>query len=161
MKSLSSFRKSKKLVSVEVQKTVAYFFMKFLVPESPTRGSAKEAGMIILKIKRVKRVAVRPANSLQPLPVSVLGKRKVGDLSIGYVPCSNVCLGCLTNGLPCCHPFRSFGQEVKAYDQYDTTWEVTAYDEDTPGAKPSTYVSFIFRYRSPGGWLVLSVLNKV
>ena len=57
--------------------------------------------------------------------------------------------------------FRSFGQEVKAYEQHDTTWEVTAYDEETPGTKPSTYVSFIFRYRSPGGWSVLSVLNKI
>jgi len=95
------------------------------IPESLLQGYAKDAGMIVLKIKRVKRVAVRPANSLQPLPASVLGKRKVGDLSIG------------------------FGQEVKAYEQCDTTWGVTAYEEEIPGAKPSTYVSFVFRYRSP------------
>ncbi|KIM48895.1 hypothetical protein M413DRAFT_89409 [Hebeloma cylindrosporum] len=95
------------------------------VSESPLQSSGKDAGMIILKIKRIRRVAVRPANSLQSLPSSVLGKRKVGDLSIG------------------------FGQEVKAYEQYDTTWQVTAYEDETPGAKPSTYVSFVFRYRSP------------
>jgi hypothetical protein len=64
-----------------------FFLIKFLVSESPLRSSGKDAGMIVLKIKRIRRVAVRPANSLQSLPTSVLGKRKVGDLSIGYVHC--------------------------------------------------------------------------
>jgi hypothetical protein len=113
--------------------------------------------MIILKIKRIRRVAVRPANSLQSLPTSVLGKRKVGDLSIGYVGCIRCVPLNLT--LSCCSS-RSFGQEVKAYEQYDTTWQVTAYDEETPGAKPSTYVSFVFRYRSPGVWPVRSVSEQ-
>jgi len=112
--------------------------------------------MIILKIKRIRRVAVRPANSLQSLPTSVLGKRKVGDLSIGYVRCIRCVLLNLT--LPCCS-FRSFGQEVKAYEQYDTTWQVTAYDDEA-GAKPSTYVSFVFRYRSPGMWPVQLVSEQ-
>ena len=54
--------------------------------KSDTKGPVKDAGMIILKIKRIKRVDGRPANPLQPIP-SVLGKRKVGDLCIGYVLC--------------------------------------------------------------------------
>ncbi|PPQ64683.1 hypothetical protein CVT26_002773 [Gymnopilus dilepis] len=101
------------------------------VPEdngkSDTKGPVKDAGMIILKIKRIKRVDGRPANPLQPIP-SVLGKRK--------------------------HSSRdtSFGEEVKAFSQHPTTWEVRPHDDDetVPGAiKPSTYVSFVFRYRSP------------
>jgi hypothetical protein len=40
---------------------------------------------------------------------------------------------------------------VQAFEQYSSTWSVLPYDQDVPGAtKPSTYVSFVFRYRSPG-----------
>lgn len=42
-----------------------------------------------------------------------------------------------------------FGDERRAYEQYATTWSVKPHD--VPGAKtPSTYVSFVFRYRSRG-----------
>ncbi|KDR73497.1 hypothetical protein GALMADRAFT_251206 [Galerina marginata CBS 339.88] len=97
------------------------------IVESPARGAAKDAGMITLKVKRIKRVDPRPANPVQSIP-SVLGKRKAGDLCIG------------------------FGEEVSASAQHPTTWDVRPYDEDVtvPGStKPSTYVSFVFRYRSP------------
>jgi hypothetical protein len=99
----------------------------FLATESPQRATAKEAGMITLKIKRIKRVFNRPPNAIQPLPgLPVKGKRQVGDLCIG------------------------FGEEVQTFEQYSSTWSVVPYDQDVPGAtKPSTYVSFVFRYRSP------------
>lgn len=94
---------------------------------SPQHAAAKQAGMITLKIKRIKRVFNRPPNAIQPLPeLAVLGKRQAGDLCIG------------------------FGEEVQAFEQYSSTWSVVPYDQDIPGAtKPSTYVSFVFRYRSP------------
>ncbi|KAF8911987.1 hypothetical protein CPB84DRAFT_1722392 [Gymnopilus junonius] len=95
--------------------------------DSPTRRAGKDAGMITLKIKRIRRLDARPANPIQVIP-SVLGKRKVGDLCIG------------------------FGEEIRAESQHPSTWEVLPYEEDVtiPGAsKPSTYVSFVFRYRSP------------
>jgi len=98
-----------------------------IVTDSPQRAAAKEAGMITLKIKRITRVFNRPPNAIQSLPgLAVLGKRQVGDLCIG------------------------FGEEVQAFEQYSSTWSVLPYDQDVPGAtKPSTYVSFVFRYRSP------------
>jgi len=98
-----------------------------IATESPQRATAKEAGMITLKIKRIKRVFNRPPNAIQPLPgLPVKGKRQVGDLCIG------------------------FGEEVQTFEQYSSTWSVVPYDQDVPGAtKPSTYVSFVFRYRSP------------
>lgn len=43
----------------------------------------------------------------------------------------------------------SFGAEQPSYEQYPSTWKVEPYDN--PGQrKPNTYVSFVFRYRSPG-----------
>lgn len=38
----------------------------------------------MLKIKRIRRVEYHSPNSIQPIP-SVLGKRKAGDLCVGYV----------------------------------------------------------------------------
>jgi len=98
-----------------------------IATESPQQTAAKEAGMITLKIKRINRVFNRPPNVIQSLPgLAVLGKRQVGDLCIG------------------------FGEEVQTFEQYGSTWSVVPYDQDVPGAtKPSTYVSFVFRYRSP------------
>ncbi|PPQ89136.1 hypothetical protein CVT25_006508 [Psilocybe cyanescens] len=91
---------------------------------SPTTSISKEAGMIILKIKRVRRMAKdKPANRIEPAPKTILGKRKPGDLCIG------------------------FGEEVRALEQEDTTYRVLNYDNPEL-KKPSTYVSFVFRYRS-------------
>ncbi|KAF8798159.1 hypothetical protein BYT27DRAFT_7203868 [Phlegmacium glaucopus] len=116
---------------VRASKSTERPFMFQKVPEiateSPHRTAAKEAGMITLKIKRIKRVVNRPPDGIQPLPApAVLGKRQVGDLCIG------------------------FGEEVQTFEQHASTWSVVPYDQDVPGAtKPSTYVSFVFRYRSP------------
>ena len=88
--------------------------------------NSKELGMITLKIKKVERLMGQPANPLQPLP-TVLGKRKAGDLYI------------------------DFGEERTAFEQYAYTWQVKGRDETGRVLdKPSTYVTFVFRYRSQG-----------
>jgi len=46
---------------------------------------------------------------------------------------------------------RRFGDEKQTYEQYSTTWSIKPYDPSAPGTKAaSTYVSFVFRYRSRG-----------
>ncbi|KAJ6623498.1 hypothetical protein B0H10DRAFT_1786327 [Mycena sp. CBHHK59/15] len=104
-----------------------FMFQRVEEDETSTQSASKEAGMITLRIKRIQRVASRPANPLQPLPSVALGKRKAGDLCV------------------------RFGDDSEAYDQFAYTWSVKPYEKDAPtGAKtPSTYVSFVFRYRSP------------
>ena len=75
---------------------IPFFFagdtdLSFLATESPQQAAANEAGMITLKIKRIKRVFNRPPNAIQSLPgLAVLGKRQVGDLCIGSEPVSIV-----------------------------------------------------------------------
>jgi len=91
-----------------------------------THSANKDVGMIILRIKRIRRVAGRPANPVQQVPSLILGKRKAGELCVG------------------------FAEDRQTYDQYAYTWSVKPYEKDSPaGAKtPSTYVSFVFRYRT-------------
>jgi len=53
---------------------------------SSKEKAAKDAGMVTLKIKRVKCLTGRPANPIQSVPpAGVLGKRKAGDLCVGCV----------------------------------------------------------------------------
>jgi len=81
--------------------------------------------MVTLRIKRITRVASKPANVLQPLPPAALGKRKAGDLYIG------------------------FGEDTPAFEQYSSTWSVKPYEQDDALYKtPQTHVSFVFRYRT-------------
>jgi len=103
-----------------------FVFQKVEEREGETFQTAtKDMGMVTLRIKRVERVASKPANPLQKIPETRLGKRKMGELCVG------------------------FGEEKQAYDQSAYTWSVKAHDKNTLGAdKPSTYVSFVFRYRS-------------
>ncbi|KAJ6502349.1 hypothetical protein C8R45DRAFT_976331 [Mycena sanguinolenta] len=86
----------------------------------------KDAGMITLRIKRIQRVAGRPANPLQELPNSTTGKRKAGDISVG------------------------FGEDTQTFDQFAYTWSVRPYEKDGPanGNTPKTFVTFTFRYRT-------------
>ncbi|KAF9500483.1 hypothetical protein BDN71DRAFT_1427350 [Pleurotus eryngii] len=85
--------------------------------------SRKDLGTIILRIRRVLRVEKCPANPIKAVPSKVLGKRKTGDVGIG------------------------FGDDVPAYYQSPVTWEVQPYPEDAHlGA--ASYVTFVFRYRS-------------
>ncbi|KAF8163459.1 hypothetical protein B0H34DRAFT_695547 [Crassisporium funariophilum] len=111
---------------VRTSETTERPFM-FRKVEDPASGSSssKEAGMITLKVKRIKRLLDRPANSIRSIPDTILGKRKAGELCVG------------------------FGQEYRVQDRSPSTWAVIPYDQDVPGAtKPRTFVSFVFRYRS-------------
>lgn len=84
-------------------------------------------GTIVLKIKRVDRIACQPANAIQPLPITstIPAKRRAGDLGIGL------------------------GPEKDAPMQYPLTWQVNPHDKVAGSRLPPTYVSFVFRYRSP------------
>ncbi|KAG5651992.1 hypothetical protein H0H81_006674 [Sphagnurus paluster] len=90
--------------------------------EALSESSTKDVGMITLRIKRVSRVEARPANPMQELPTTLLGKRKAGDFRI------------------------SFGNEKVTPERHGETWSVVAHDKGSK--KPETYVSFVFRYRS-------------
>ncbi|KAF5380992.1 hypothetical protein D9615_004073 [Tricholomella constricta] len=93
--------------------------------EISSESPPKEIGMVTLRVKRVARVETRPANPIQELPKTLLGKRKPGDFCVG------------------------FGEEKGTDEQHPSTWSVIAHDKTVPGSKqPSTYVSFVFRYRS-------------
>ncbi|KAJ6597087.1 hypothetical protein DFH09DRAFT_111444 [Mycena vulgaris] len=103
-----------------------FVFQKIDQDEPSAHAVNKDTGMITLHIKRIQRVASRPANAIQHIPSVVLGKRKAGDLCV------------------------SFGEDTQAFDQFAYTWSVKPYEKDAPtGSRtPSTYVSFVFRYRS-------------
>ncbi|TFK30088.1 hypothetical protein FA15DRAFT_630990 [Coprinopsis marcescibilis] len=103
-----------------------FIFTKVPQKSEPGEETNKDAGSIVLKIKRIKRTEGRPSNPVQQVTsVAASGKKPVGDLCIG------------------------FGQEMSTALQYHATWSVAPYDNDKSGAtKPSTYVSFVFRYRS-------------
>ncbi|KAF9053882.1 hypothetical protein BDZ89DRAFT_1098328 [Hymenopellis radicata] len=90
---------------------------------SPERKST-DTGMITLRIKRIKRISSRNANPIQD-PPSPPAASQSGEIRIGY------------------------GQDIKTFEQSHFTWLLKPYDP-TPGnsKKPSTYVSFVFRYRS-------------
>ncbi|TFK76338.1 hypothetical protein BDN72DRAFT_830895 [Pluteus cervinus] len=94
--------------------------------DSPSGSATKDSGMVILRIKRVNRVSGHQPNPIPEEPQKLLGKRKAGDICVG------------------------FGEEMPAYEQYTSTWTVKPYGEDdSAGSKtPSTYVSFVFRYRT-------------
>lgn len=104
--------------------------------------------MVALKIKRVKCLTGRPANPIQSFPTTgVLGKRKAGDLCVGYAS-SRFRLFYFA------HRDLRFGEEAQTDTQSQVTWQVTSYEDDTPGVKPRTFVTFVFRYRSPGGFFL-------
>ncbi|KAJ7271985.1 hypothetical protein B0H12DRAFT_673370 [Mycena haematopus] len=103
------------------------FIFQNIEEDEPLNQSVnKDVGMITLRIKRIQRVAGRPANPLQELPNSTLGKRKAGDLCV------------------------SFGEDTQTFEQFAYTWSVRPYEKDGPvdGKIPKTFVTFTFRYRT-------------
>ncbi|PFH54215.1 hypothetical protein AMATHDRAFT_135865 [Amanita thiersii Skay4041] len=101
------------------------FLFQKVTHDAMDGNAAKDIGMITLRVKRIIRLASRPANEIQNLPSVVLGKRKTGDL------------------------FIAFGNEVPVAEQHLSTWSVMAYEQEGPQQdKPKTYVSFVFRYRT-------------
>ncbi|KAF4578873.1 hypothetical protein EYR36_000681 [Pleurotus pulmonarius] len=91
--------------------------------DTPSSKSKQDVGTIIVRIRRVQRVDQHPANPIQPVSGKVLGKRKTGDVGIG------------------------FGEDVPAYYQSPATWKVKPHPEDAHAGSAS-YVTFVFRYRS-------------
>jgi len=110
------------------------FIFQKIEEDEPLNQSVNKDGVgtITLRIKRIQRVAGRPANPLQQLPSTALGKRKAGDLCV------------------------SFGDDTPTFDQFSYTWSVKPHEKDGPvsGRIPKTYVSFVFRYRTRE-WLQL------
>ena len=49
----------------------------------PMSPSSRDIGMIVLKIKRVNRVASRPVDELQHLAQGPQGSRQSGDIYVG------------------------------------------------------------------------------
>ncbi|KAJ7940433.1 hypothetical protein B0H13DRAFT_1938073 [Mycena leptocephala] len=99
--------------------------------EPLTQSVNKDVGMITLRIKRIQRVAGRPANPIQeyrvPLPLGTKGRR-----ALRWVR----------------RPV--FGEDRQTFDQFAYTWSVKPYEKDGPvgGRTPKTHVSFVFRYRT-------------
>ncbi|KAJ3574832.1 hypothetical protein NP233_g1499 [Leucocoprinus birnbaumii] len=80
----------------------------------------KDVGTIVLRIKRVRIAEAATPNAIQQLPGTSGGRN---GMRVG------------------------FGIEQPTYEQYPSTWKVEGYDN--PGSnRPSTYVSFVFRYRT-------------
>ncbi|KAF7304993.1 hypothetical protein MKEN_01214000 [Mycena kentingensis (nom. inval.)] len=109
-----------------------FMFRKLDSDETATSGIPhKDVGMVTLKIKRIKKGDGRSPNApLQHIP-TMIGQRRAGDVSVG------------------------FGEERATYLQSKLTWAVSPYQEPgsapaDPNTKksPSTYVSFVFRYRT-------------
>ncbi|EPQ58037.1 hypothetical protein GLOTRDRAFT_10237, partial [Gloeophyllum trabeum ATCC 11539] len=87
-----------------------------------TTTSRANLGTIILKIRRVKRLAEKESDAPRQVPDRMQGPQKVGDHCIG------------------------FGQERETWLQHPKTFSTQPYDRRSPGS----YVTFVFRYRSPG-----------
>lgn len=122
--------------------------------DSGVKEDSKEAGLIVLKIKRIKCITPRAPNPIQAVPsTGALGMRKDGDLCIGYgIPFHLHCFASI-------HVETRFGDEIQVDAQHGATWEVSSFESDKPGIKPRTYVSFVFRYRSPGNFSLRSVVH--
>ncbi|KAI0928404.1 hypothetical protein AcW1_005658 [Taiwanofungus camphoratus] len=89
---------------------------------TPDRVSSrtKDAGTIVVKIRRIKRKEARAPNAPQKPPSPVSGRHMAGQLSIG------------------------FGQERPTYTQTPSTWAIEPHKANERGP----YVTFVFRYRS-------------
>ena len=78
----------------KVKQTGTFLFLRFLCLvacshaqriDSGVKEDSKEAGLIVLKIKRIKCITPRAPNPIQAVPsTGALGMRKDGDLCIGY-----------------------------------------------------------------------------
>ncbi|KAF9647572.1 hypothetical protein BDM02DRAFT_3187905 [Thelephora ganbajun] len=90
------------------------------IDDIPLVGKESSIGSIVLKIKLVRRIAGRVANSPLLVPQQVRGKRRTGDDCIGY------------------------GAERQVASQHKATWKTLPWDL----SNPHSFVTFVFRYRS-------------
>ncbi|KAG6332672.1 hypothetical protein ID866_6417 [Astraeus odoratus] len=113
-----------------------FIFAEYQNAPSSSKNS-RDAGTIILKIKRVRLDGHKGANPLQQLP----------DMSRSQIMGSGHCIG--------------YGDERPTYEQYPATWQVKPYDESSK----RSYVTFVFRYRPRGeratgpGWTSPSLMK--
>ncbi|KAJ3775410.1 hypothetical protein EV361DRAFT_793872 [Lentinula raphanica] len=102
-----------------------FIFKKSESGATLSTSSKSEAGMIILKIKRIDRIAPRPANAYHDLTKVLPAQPTAGDLCAG------------------------FGEENVSYEQSPFTWHIKPHDAtSSKSRKIPTYVTFVFRYRS-------------
>ncbi|KAG7092594.1 hypothetical protein E1B28_008937 [Marasmius oreades] len=108
------------------QNTERPFVFRKVTESTVLSPSSTDVGMIVLKIKRIKRTGQQPVDTLQRLSHGPQGSRQQGDIYVG------------------------FGEESQAFERWDYTWKVEPHTDgtgDTSSGSP-TYVSFVFRYRS-------------
>lgn len=96
----------------------------FMFPSStgPQRKGHRDAGTIVLKIKRVCLDGQKAANALQKPPDASDSPARVSDHRIGY------------------------GDERPTYEQSPSTWKL----KPVGGSKRRSFVTFVFRYRPRG-----------
>ncbi|KAK0210870.1 hypothetical protein DFS33DRAFT_1406488 [Desarmillaria ectypa] len=92
--------------------------------KSSSGASSRDAGMVTLRIKRVNRVSTRPPDPHLSLSASSQGVLRPGNHRVG------------------------FGDEVPSFEQLGYTWMVRPFQPGSTAKTPSTYVTFVFRYRS-------------
>lgn len=102
--------------------------------------SEGKTGMIMLRIKRIRRSGDKTPNEVQVVPEQVRGKRKFGEDCVGFV----LVTYSITRQPPTL--LIRFGNERPAEFQHPATWTVEPFDKGNPGS----YVTFVFRYRSLG-----------
>ena len=110
------------------------------IDDIPLVGKESSIGSIILKIKLVRRIAGRVANSPLLVPQQVRGKRRPGDDCIGSVVKFIPPLATTSDRQP------SYGAERQVASQHKATWKILPWDL----SNPHSYVTFVFRYRSVG-----------
>lgn len=90
---------------------------------------------------RVPSSERRTAITLHPNPWETKARR-----TLCWVRPAPICATYLLTG-----PIYSFGAEQSTFLQYSSTWKVTPHDKTSSSStKAPTFVSFVFRYRSPG-----------
>jgi len=110
------------------------------IDDIPLVGKESSIGSIILKIKLVRRLAGRVANSPLLVPQQVRGKRRAGDDCIGFA------LGLPSSFVITANQPRSYGVERLVALQHKATWRILPWDL----SNPHSFVTFVFRYRSVG-----------
>jgi hypothetical protein len=94
----------------------------------------------MLKVKLVRRITGRVANSPLLVPQQVRGKRRAGDDCIGFV------LGLFPSLVATSNRPYSYGAERLVAPQLKATWKILPWDL----SNPHPFVTFVFRYRSVG-----------
>lgn len=104
----------------------------------PQQDVQKDVGAVILRIKRIQRLGGQPADRLSEHLPAPINNRQVGDM-------------CVT-----------FGDAAPTTRRYEETWRVKPHVTDHPDLTvPTTFVTFIFRYRSPEFLKMQGIMNDV